>query len=85
MKDILKAIQRFCILQSLLWKVICQYINKAIPETYWPSEWQTENVLNVNIEIFLIYNVSSMIFNLKYIHNKKTVLSVFVTDGQAHS
>ena len=35
-------------------KGIRQNINKALPVTDWPSEWQIENATNVSIEIFLI-------------------------------
>ena len=77
-KDFLNAIQIFCIFNIFCEKLyswgISQNINKAIPVTDWPSEWQTENTSNVNIfniEIFLLSKVSSRTFILDDIRKTK--------------
>ena len=49
----------FCILSNFLKKLlswgISQNMNKVIPTTDWPSEWQTENTSNVNISKYSVF------------------------------
>ena len=98
MNDKVKIHQTWTYKYSVFYKIICgrlyfwdiKNINKAIPVTDWPSEWQTENTSNLNIfniEIFFI--IQSYYYNLYfgwYNENKKRLwVSEWLTEGQPPS